>query len=100
MRSGRGEFGRAEAPVARRRRVFAVVAGIVVAVCVLGLLPRWWSGRDADAWLRGDPVRVHGLAEELVSFEADDDRRRATGAAGVVDGMWGSSRSPRPPGCR
>lgn len=35
------------------------------------------SGRrgDADAWFRGDPGRVHGLAEELPAFEAADDRR-------------------------
>jgi hypothetical protein len=65
------------------------VVGIVVALCVAGLLPSEWFGRDADAWFRGDPARVHGLAEELVAFEADDDHRRATGAGGDLDGMWG-----------
>ncbi|WP_433724730.1 hypothetical protein ACQP0C_28160 [Nocardia sp. CA-129566] len=55
----------------------------------MGLLPRWWCGRDADEWYRGDPARVHGLAEELVAFEADDDHRRATAAGAGLAGMWG-----------
>ncbi|WP_435592680.1 hypothetical protein [Nocardia sp. bgisy118] len=65
------------------------MAGIVVAMLVAGLLPSWWCGRDADSWFRGDPARVRGLAEESVAFEVEDDRRRATGSAGVIDGMWG-----------
>lgn len=72
----------------RFRRSIAIVAGIVVAASVVCLLPRWWCGREADAWFRGDSARVHGLAEELVAFEAEDDRQRAAGA-GVLDGMWG-----------
>ncbi|MTE15831.1 hypothetical protein [Nocardia aurantiaca] len=65
------------------------MAGLVAAVAVVGSVPSWWCGRDADAWFRGDSARVHGLAEELVAFEADDDHRRATGAGGELDGMWG-----------
>ncbi|MEV0295947.1 hypothetical protein [Nocardia sp. NPDC050710] len=71
------------------RRPLAIVIGIVVAVLVAGLLPRWWCGRDADEWYRGDPARVRGLAEEMVAFETEDDHRRATGAGETLAGMWG-----------
>lgn len=71
------------------RRPFAIVIGIVVAVMIASLLPRWWCGRDADEWYRGDPARVRGLAEELVAFEADDDHRRATGSEEGLAEMWG-----------
>ncbi|MEU1430440.1 hypothetical protein ABZ412_25525 [Nocardia sp. NPDC005746] len=73
----------------RFRRPLAVVAGLVAAVTVTGLLPGWWCGRDADAWFRGDPGRVHGLAEELLAFEAADDQRRAAGSGGELTDMWG-----------
>ncbi|MEV5648953.1 hypothetical protein AB0L57_11945 [Nocardia sp. NPDC052254] len=72
------------------RRLVAIVIGILVALLVAWVVPRWWCGREADAWYRGDPSRVRGLAEELVAFEAEaeDDRQRATGS-GALDGMWG-----------
>lgn len=73
----------------RFRRLLAIVAGIVVAVTVVGLLPGWWCGRDAAKWYDGDAARVRGLAEEMVAFEVDDDHRRATGAGGELGGMWG-----------
>ncbi|WP_194818740.1 hypothetical protein [Nocardia sp. XZ_19_385] len=72
----------------RLRRRLAIGIGLVVAALVAGLVPNWWCGRDADAWFRGDPARVQALAEELVAFEAEDDRRRAAGSAGLT-GMWG-----------
>ncbi|WP_167477839.1 hypothetical protein [Nocardia arthritidis] len=81
-------MGSSTGPVRRRFRL-AVVLGIVVAASVAALLPSWWCGRDADAWFRGDPARVHGLAEELVAFEAADDDRRASGSGDAVAGMWG-----------
>ncbi|MGW4247466.1 hypothetical protein [Nocardia sp. NPDC004722] len=59
--------------------------GIAVAALVIAVVPAWWCGRDADAWYRGDADRVHGLAEEMVAFEAADDQQ--TGPK--VDGMWG-----------
>ncbi|MEV0032665.1 hypothetical protein [Nocardia sp. NPDC050793] len=89
IRSERGDSDRKGASITRFRRPLAIVVAIVVAISVAGLLPRWWCGRDAEEWFRGDPERVHGLAEELVAFEVDDDRRRATGSGGVIDGMWG-----------
>ncbi|MRH87266.1 hypothetical protein GFY24_07285 [Nocardia sp. SYP-A9097] len=73
----------------RFHRPIVIAIGLVVAVLVGGLVPSWWCGRDADAWFRGDPVRVRGLAEELVAFEADDDHQRATGASGELTDMWG-----------
>ncbi|MEV6279827.1 hypothetical protein [Nocardia sp. NPDC051832] len=70
------------------RRRSAIGIGVVAAVLVAGLLPGWWCGRDADNWFRGDPALARGLAEELVAFQAEDDRRRAAGAEGLT-GMWG-----------
>ncbi|WP_327140930.1 hypothetical protein [Nocardia sp. NBC_01327] len=66
-----------------------ILAGVVVAGLVVGLLPRWWCGREAEGWFEGDSGRVRGLAEEMVAFEAEDDRKRATGAGAEFDGMWG-----------
>ncbi|RMI34836.1 hypothetical protein EBN03_00140 [Nocardia stercoris] len=71
------------------RRLTAIVAAVVAAVVVVALLPAWWCGRDASAWYTGDPARVHGLAAELVAFEADDDRQRADGSGHELTGMWG-----------
>ncbi|OJF79460.1 hypothetical protein [Nocardia seriolae] len=85
MGSSIGALRRAQ----RFRRPIVIVVGVVVAVAVAALVPRWWCGRDADAWFDGDAGRVRALAEELVAFEADDDRRAATGAATAPDGMWG-----------
>ncbi|MEV0463632.1 hypothetical protein AB0I30_13720 [Nocardia tengchongensis] len=73
----------------RFRRPLALVAGVVAAVTIAGLLPSWWCGRDADAWFRGDPGRVRALAEESVAFEAADDQQRAHGSGGELTGMWG-----------
>jgi hypothetical protein len=67
IRSDHGESDRPGASITRFRRPLALVAGIVVAMSVAGLLPSWWCGRDADRWFRGDPARVHGLAEELAT---------------------------------
>ncbi|MVU76866.1 hypothetical protein GPX89_06360 [Nocardia sp. ET3-3] len=75
--------------VQRFRGPLAIVLGLLVAVVVAALVPSWWCGRDADAWFYGDAARVRGLAEELVAFEAEDDHRRASGASGVLDGMYG-----------
>ncbi|MEU8895869.1 hypothetical protein [Nocardia sp. NPDC048505] len=74
--------------LSRFRKPLAVGLGLLVAALVAGLLPGWWCGRDADAWYRGDPERVRALAEELVAFQAEDDRRRAAGSDGLT-GMWG-----------
>ncbi|GAB2520271.1 hypothetical protein [Nocardia heshunensis] len=56
-----------------------------MAALVVAVVPAWWCGRDADAWYRGDPGRVRGLAEEMVAYEAADDQQRS----GNADGMWG-----------
>ncbi|MFC6010732.1 hypothetical protein [Nocardia lasii] len=73
----------------RFRRPVAVVLAVVIAVAVAVSLPRWWCGRDADRWYRGDSALVHGLAEELVAFQADDDQWRGSGGRDRVVGMWG-----------
>ncbi|MEC3916597.1 hypothetical protein [Nocardia sp. CDC160] len=73
----------------RFRRPLAILIGLVVTMALAIAVPRWWCGRDANAWFDGDSARVHGLAEEMVAFEADDDQRQAEGKSGQLDGMWG-----------
>ncbi|MEV6217884.1 hypothetical protein [Nocardia sp. NPDC051833] len=73
----------------RYRGPLIVVIALLMAVVVGCLLPRWWCGRDADAWYRGDQGPARALAEELVAFEAADDHRRATGGGDGIAGMWG-----------
>jgi hypothetical protein len=64
-------------------RAAALVAGLVVA----RLAVPWWCGRDATAWLDGDPEVQRALATELVVFEASDDALRAGGGT-RFDGEW------------
>lgn len=71
------------------RWAVAIVVAVVVAVAVVGTVPRWWCGRDADEWFLGESGRVRALAEEMVAFEAEDDRWRAGGGRDRVVGMWG-----------
>ncbi|QLY32613.1 hypothetical protein H0264_10460 [Nocardia huaxiensis] len=73
----------------RFRRPLAIAFGLIVALSVIAVLPRWWCARDADNWYRGDPTLVRGLVEELVTFESEDDRRRATGSDAGLTEMWG-----------
>lgn len=62
-----------------RRRWGVRAAALASALLVVRLVVPWWCGRDAGAWLRGDPEIQHQLAAELVAFEASDAARRATG---------------------
>ncbi|WP_278264358.1 hypothetical protein [Nocardia sp. AG03] len=62
---------------------------VVVSVAVVSTVPRWWCGREAGEWYRGEAGRVRALAEEMVAFEDDDDRWRAGGGRDRVVGMWG-----------
>jgi len=72
-------------PKARRWgvRVVALACGLVVA----RLFVPWWCGRDAAAWLRGDPDLQHQLAAELVAFETVDDVHAAK-AGDRFAGEW------------
>jgi hypothetical protein len=63
---------------ARRKWGVRAVA-LASALAVVRLVVPWWCGRDAGAWLRGDPEIQHQLAAELVAFEASDAARRASG---------------------
>src|SRR4051812_45422038 len=56
-------------------RVVALACGLLV----VRLFVPWWCGRDAGAWVRGDPEIQHQLAAELVAFETSDDAHRASG---------------------
>ncbi|MGX1810107.1 hypothetical protein ACWIGI_30705 [Nocardia sp. NPDC055321] len=80
---------RRDGPVSRFRGPLTVLIGLVVAALVVASVPRWWCGRDAEGWFRGDVALARGLAEELVAFEAEDDRRRAVGSRAGPDRMWG-----------
>ncbi|MEJ7729610.1 MAG: hypothetical protein WKG00_10365 [Polyangiaceae bacterium] len=55
--------------------------GVLAACVVVSTVPRLWCGRDAGAFLRGDVGVQRALAEELVAFEARDDRARTPGGA-------------------
>ena len=63
---------------------------LVVALLVARAFPPWWCGRDADAWIRGDPSLQRAFADELVAFEESDDRHRgaATPAQDRFEGEW------------
>ena len=63
-----------------RRRWGIRVVALASALVVVRLVVPWWCGRDAAAWLRGDPEIQHQLAAELVAFEASDAAHRASGA--------------------
>lgn len=61
-----------------RRRWGIRLIALAIALGDARLFVPWWCGRDAAAWLRGDPDIQRELASELVAFEA------AVGAAGVA----------------
>lgn len=50
---------------------------LAVALLVARAFPAWWCGRDAGAWMRGDPDVQERLAENLAAFEASDDPHAA-----------------------
>lgn len=53
-----------------------------LALAVGYAFPGWWCGREADAWLRGEPALEQALAEEQIAFEAADDALRGGPKAG------------------
>jgi hypothetical protein len=63
---------------------------LAFALLVCALVPSWWCGRGAAAWLDGDVETQAALAEELISFEAGDDLSRAshTPASNRFAGEW------------
>lgn len=70
-----------------RRRWGVRIVALGCALVVVRLVVPWWCGRDAAAWLRGDPEIQHQLAAELVAFEASDAAHRA-GSADRFTGEW------------
>jgi hypothetical protein len=73
-----------------RRPLLRRALALLAALLVLRLFPAAWCGRDASAWLRGDPSLQQALAGELVAFEARDDARRGalTPAKDRFAGEW------------
>jgi hypothetical protein len=63
-------------------------AAVVCAVAATRLVAPWWCGRDADRWLEGDHATQVELANELVAFEANDDRQRAIPKGDRFAGEW------------
>jgi hypothetical protein len=49
------------------------IIALAIALGAARLFVPWWCGRDAAAWLRGDPDIQRELASELVAFEAAFD---------------------------
>jgi hypothetical protein len=70
------------------RRLLIRLLAMGIALVVLRLLPAWWCGRSAEAWLDGDAATQRKLAEELIRFERDDDRIRAQPKANRFAGEW------------
>ncbi len=66
------------------RRLFGLGLGLAVA----RLFAPWWCGREADAWFRGDPAVVTNLSEEMIAFEANDDRARSVPHGDRFAGAW------------
>jgi hypothetical protein len=65
-----------------RRREWAIrVGAFAVALLAMRLVTPAWCGRDAHRWLDGDTSLVLPLAEELVAFEARDEKHRASAPA-------------------
>jgi len=77
-------------PLSARRRLWHRALALAAALLVTRFLPAAWCGRDASAWLRGDPSLQRSLADELVAFEARDDARRGafTPAKDRFAGEW------------
>jgi len=64
------------------------LVAVALAIAVLRVAPSWWCGREAGAWLDGEAATQRALAEELVRFEAEDDRVRARPKADRFEGEW------------
>ena len=62
------------------RRWLTRAVALAAALGAARLFVPWWCGRDAGAWLRGEPEVQRALAAELVAFEAGDARARSAGA--------------------
>lgn len=63
---------------------------LAVALVASRLFAPWWCGQDAAGWYRGDPDLQRALADEMVAFEAEDDRTAASrgAAANRFAGEW------------
>lgn len=72
------------------RWMAARLVAIGLALAVARAVPAWWCGRGARAWLDGDAETQRALADELVRFEAADDRLRARPARSGdrFEGEW------------
>jgi hypothetical protein len=75
------------APVARRPRLQRVLL-LMCAILATRCFAPWWCGRDAHGWYDGDRALQSALAEEVIAFEAGDDRRRARPAGDRFSGEW------------
>ena len=72
-----------------RARLWAVrLVALACGVAAVRLVTPWWCGRDARGWLDGDPSLTEPLADEVIAFEADDDRARAAPPENRFAGEW------------
>lgn len=61
---------------------------LLVALLIARILPPLLCGRDANRWLRGDPVLQASLAQELIAFELRDDVARHKSTKNRFAGEW------------
>lgn len=61
---------------------------MAAALACARLVPPWWCGREAAAWLAGDDSVQGALADELAAFEARDDAQRRGPHGGRFAGEW------------
>src|ERR1700722_4924654 len=64
------------------------VIALVAAVLAVRLISPWLCGLGASAWLDGDPNVTGQLANDLIAFEASDDRARARPTHDRFAGEW------------
>jgi hypothetical protein len=64
------------------------VAITMLALGIMRITAPTWYGRDADAWLDGEPNVVRGLCAEQLAFEAADTTTRATHPDDRFAGEW------------
>jgi len=70
-----------------RTRLGQTIA-LIGALAIVRLVPAWWCGREARAWMDGDGATQAALCEELIAFEQRDDAQRRGKSRNRFAGEW------------